>query len=227
MKQLDTYILILLLAGTAVLSCRREEIPVPEPKPEYPAGKTPILAQPYIDEDITEVGADELQESGFGLYAFYTGTESYSSAKDSSDYANFGLVLNNRQYTYSGSAWQNAGVPEFWPASKGDKLTLLAYAPYDTWHEKVSYDGRVPFIVYDDYVAQSLTASELSKQRDILWGTNSAGLPHRDVEKDEYSPEGTADIHFRHAVAKVQLMARSMLSWLSSLAKFCSFLRPL
>lgn len=223
MKQLDTYILILLLAGTAVLSCRREEIPVPESKPEYPAGKTPILAQPYIDEDwmpitkspsdITEVGADELQESGFGLYAFYTGTESYSSAKDSSDYANFGLVLNNRQYTYSGSAWQNAGVPEFWPASKGDKLTLLAYAPYDTWHDKVSYDGMVPSIVYDDYVAQSLTASELSKQRDILWGTNSAGLPHRDVEKDDFSPEGTADIHFRHAVAKVQLMARSMLSW--------------
>lgn len=221
MKHLKITLLMIPLALVAAVSCHRETIPEPY-NPVYPSGKTPILVQPYIDEDwmpitkspsdITEVDANKLQDRGFGLYAFYTGTESYSSAKDSSEYANFGLVLNNREYTYSGSAWQNAGVPEFWPASKDDNLTLLAYAPYDTWHDKVSYDGSVPSIVYDDYVAQSLTAAELSKQRDILWGTNSAGLPHRDVEKDDFTPEGTADIHFRHAVAKVQLMARSILA---------------
>ena len=179
----------------------------------YSESKVPISAYPVLPEgwnpltravsDITQINDTTLQSSGFGVYAFYTGRESFSSSKDSSEYTRFGLVLNNREFEYTGGKWQNAGTAEFWPASTGEKLTLFGYAPYDTWSSQVQYTGSVPYIVYDNYVAQSLSESELSKQRDILWGTNTSGLIHKNVEKGDYDPEGNVDMHFRHATAKV------------------------
>lgn len=179
----------------------------------YSESKVPIKAYPVLPEgwnplsravsDITQIDDTLLRDHGFGVYAFYTGRESFSSSKDSSEYTRFGLVLNNREFEHTGSVWRNAGTAEFWPASTGEKLTLFAYAPYDTWSSSVQYTGTVPYIVYDNYVAQSLSESELSKQRDILWGTNTSGLTHKNVEKGDYESEGNVDMHFRHATAKV------------------------
>ena len=161
--------------------------------------------------DITDIDNAELQSRGFGVYAFYTGDEEYSSAKDSSAYDKYGLVLNNRQFNYSGSEWVNTGEAEFWPTKDGENLSLFAYAPWETWNDKVVYDGTVPYIVYDNYLAQDLSVAQLSKQRDILWGTNTSGNPHKNVKKDDYNPEGTVDFHFRHAVAKVHLGVKGSL----------------
>ena len=161
--------------------------------------------------DITDIDNSELQSKGFGVYAFYTGDEEYASNKDKTEYNKFGIVLNNRKFEYSGSTWANSGAAEFWPTKDGDNLTLFAYAPWNTWNDKVQYDGKVPSIKYDDFVAQNLSVSELSKQRDILWGTNTSGNPHKNVEKDHYATEGTVDFHFRHAVAKVRLNVKGTL----------------
>ena len=214
--------IILLTASLALLlSCHKERGPEIRPG-SYATSRVPIQAVPYLDEgwipmsrsasDITAIDNAQLQSRGFGLYAFYTGNESFSASKDSSAYNDFGLVLNNRQFTYSAPNWVNSGDAEFWPASAGENLSLFAYAPWDTWHGEVEYDGKVPYIVYDNYVAQNLSVAELSKQRDLLWGTTTAGVPHRDVEKNDYNPEGTVDIHFRHAPAKVNFTVRGTLS---------------
>lgn len=210
----------------AALSCVKEQHPRVRPEiyhksdvevkatASLPEGWTPITK---AVSDITDIDNAELQtngaghSNGFGVYAFYTGAEEYSSATNSSDYDNFGLVLNNRQFNYDGSNWVNTGEAEFWPTKDGENLTLLAYAPWDTWNDKVVYDGTVPYIVYDNYVAQDLSVAQLSKQRDILWGTNTSGNPHKNVEKDDYNPEGTVDFHFRHAVAKVHFAVKGSL----------------
>ena len=160
--------------------------------------------------DITDINNSELQSRGFGVYAFYTGGEEYSSTTDSTDYDKFGLVLNNRKFQYT-TVWENSGKTEFWPTSDNENLTLFAYAPWDTWNGVVHYDGKVPTIQYDNYVAQNLSVTELSKQRDLLWGTNTSGNPHKNVEKDDYATEGTVDFHFRHAVAKVRLNVKGSL----------------
>ena len=213
-------ILALLSFAVITLSCQKELHPraVPEiyhksnvevkATAALPEGWTPMTK---AASDITDIDNTELQSRGFGVYAFYTGTEEYSSAKDSSAYSKFGMVLKNRKFQYSTSVWENSGTAEFWPASDGENLTLLAYAPWDTWNDKVAYDGKVPSIKYDDYIAQNLSVSELEKQRDILWGTNTSGNPHKNVEKDDYSPEGTVDFHFRHAVAKVRFGVKGTL----------------
>lgn len=211
-------IVALMLVGAVALSCHKEPQPV---KPilyhesDVEVNATAVMPEGWLPMtkalgDITDIDYAELQSRGFGVYAFYTGAEDYSSAVDSTDYTIFGLVLNNRKFQYS-TAWENSGKAEFWPTSDGDKLSLFAYAPWDTWNSVVQYDGKVPSIQYDNFVAQNLSVSELSKQRDILWGTNTSGNPHKNVEKDHYTPEGTVDFHFRHAVAKVRLNVKGTL----------------
>ena len=187
----------------------------PYRKSNVEVNATAVMPQDWVPisravGDITDINGSELQSRGFGVYAFYTGTEDYSSATDSSAYENFGLVLNNRKFEYS-TAWANSGKAEFWPTSDGENLSLFAYAPWDTWNGIVQYDGKVPTIQYDNFVAQNLSVSELSKQRDILWGTNTSGNTHKNMEKDNYAPEGTVDFHFRHAVAKVRLNVKGSL----------------
>ena len=213
-------ILALLSLAAAALSCQKEQHPRAIPgiyhKSDVEVKATATLPEGWIPMtkavgDITDIDNAELQSRGFGVYAFYTGDEEYSSAKDSSAYDKYGLVLNNRQFNYSGSEWVNTGEAEFWPTFDGDNLSLFAYAPWDTWHSVVQYDGMVPTIQYDNFVAQSLSVSELSKQRDILWGTNTSGNPHKNVERGDYTPDGTVDFHFRHAVAKVTFAVKGSL----------------
>lgn len=213
-------IFALLLFAVAALSCRREDLPQLG-SGGYHRSNAEVRATAALPEgwapmtkavgDITDIDNSELQARGFGVYAFYTGSESYSAATDSSAYTKFGLVLNNRQFTYSGGVWSNNGKAEFWPTADDDNLSLFAYAPWDTWSGVVAYDGKVPSIQYDNYVAQNLSVSELSKQKDILWGTNTSGNPHLDRQKDDYATEGTVDFHFRHAVAKVRLNVKGTL----------------
>ena len=213
-------ILLLLAFALLLLSCQKERTPRAWSgvfqKSDVEIKAVPKMAEGWSPlskavSDITDINDSELQSRGFGVYAFYTGEEGYSSATDSSAYDKFGLVLNNRKFQYSASTWSNSGTAEFWPTADGDKLTLLAYAPWDTWNALVTYDGKVPSIQYDNFVAQNLSVSELSKQRDLLWGTNSSGNPHKNVEKDNYDPEGTVDFYFRHAVAKVRLNVKGSL----------------
>ena len=212
---------ILLLSASALLllSCAKERLP--RVLPGYEKSNVELKVSAQLPEgwvpmtkaasDIPDIDNAGLQTEGFGVYAFYTGDEEYSAAKDSTEYAKYGLVLNNRQFSYVGSEWTNSGKAEFWPTFPGENLSLFAYAPWGQWNGKVQYDGKVPSIKYDDYVAQNLSVSELEKQKDLLWGTNTSGNPHKNVEKDDYDPEGIVDFHFRHAVAKVHFNVKGTL----------------
>ena len=213
----------LILAAAVFSSCQRETLPVRTviyDKSGIEVNATAVLPQGWeaisrAVSDITDIDNSGLQSNGFGVYAFYTGEEEYSAAKDSSAYSKYGLVMNNRRFAYEDATWKNKGMAEFWPTYSGDYLSLFAYAPWTDWHSVVSYDGKVPSIQYDNYVAQNLSESELSKQRDLLWGSNTSGNTHKNVKKDDYDPEGTVDFHFRHATAKVSFAARGTLPGVS------------
>ena len=207
------YIIGILLLAALATSCEKER---GQEKPMY-TGDRAIAIQPYVvDEDWQPTRAmspslttPALQSDGFGVYAYYTGSNDFSSIGSIS-----GLVFNNRHFSYnsSSSAWENTGKAEFWPTAAGEKLTFFAYAPWSEWHDKVDVTGDVPSIKYDDYVAQDLSVAELEKQRDILWGTNTSGMPHMNVGASSYANEGTVDMHFRHAVAKVDFDVRGTLA---------------
>lgn len=206
------YIIGILLAAVAP-SCEKER----GPENRQYIGDQVITIQPYVvDEDWRPTRAmspslttSTLESDGFGVYAYYTKSNDFSSIGEIN-----GLVFNNRHFSYnsSSSEWEQTGKAEFWPTATGDKLTFFAYAPWSEWHNKIDVSGNVPSIQYDNYVAQDLSVSELEKQRDILWGTNTAGMAHKNVAATSYSTEGTVDMHFRHAVAKVNFAVRGSLS---------------
>ena len=129
---------IFALLSLAALSFSCVKVVQPD-EPDYPRSNVELKAVPVLPEgwtpitkavsDITDINTSELQSRGFGVYAFYTGSESFSADKLNSAYSKFGLVLNNRQFSYSGSTWNNTGKAEFWPTADGDNLTLFAYNP--------------------------------------------------------------------------------------------------
>lgn len=216
--------------AAALLSCNREEILMPGDI--YSPSSKEIIVNPVLgDGDWTpmsksaatlaakEVDDTYLQAHGFGLYAYYTGADPFESINDVD-----GLVFNNRKFLYDGGTWKNyqwngsnydnVGKNEFWPTNASDNLTFFAYAPWDALYDKVatSADKDSPYIVYDSYVAADLSASELEAQQDILWGTNTFGNTHKDVKMGDYTPEGTVDMHFRHAPAKIHFEVRGSLA---------------
>ena len=222
------YIVLALAMAAALLSCNREELSEPG---IYSPSSSEILINPVLgdgdwtpvskavaDLEANEVDESYLKDHGFGLYAYYTGADPFEDINVVK-----GLVFNNRKFIYDSGAWKNyqwydgsahEGKNEFWPTNANDNLTFFAYAPWDTWHDKVATSsGKAsPYIVYDNYVAADLSTSQLEAQKDILWGSNSFGNTHKDVKMSDYTPEGTVDMHFRHATAKINFAVRGSLS---------------
>ena len=207
------YIYIIGMLIASLSSCQKES---GVEKPIYEGERQISIRPDVVDEDWTPTRAmspalttESLRTDGFGVYAYYTGTNDFTDISTIN-----GLVLKNRQFSYNSgtSSWENTGKAEFWPTAQGEKLTFFAYAPWSVWNDKVSTSGDVPSIQYDNHVAQNLSVSELEKQRDILWGTNTAGMTHKNVSASSYTNEGTVDMHFRHAVAKVNFAVRGTLA---------------
>lgn len=232
--------LIYLTVSVLCASCMKEQ-PVKPAATEYPAGEKGIVLNPQIVDDdwkdlqtstkalsdLTshEVNQSYLEKNGFGLYAYFTGKDDFVSVTDTTVK---GLVFNKRKFLYNdtlyewqnyqwdGTDYSNLGKDEFWPTSSEHKLTFFAFAPWEPWYDdsliSTSASQSSPYIVYDSYVAQDLTAGELEKQRDLLWGTNTSGMPHKNVSMRDYTPEGTVDMHFRHAPAKVNFTIHGTLT---------------
>jgi len=158
-----------------------------------------------VKADYDPVDDAALQAGGFGVYAFYTGQNEYAAENVT------GLVFNNREFYYEDDTWKYQGKDEYWPTADGDKLSFFAYAPWSTWNTVVSSTaGAVPSIPYT--AASSLSESDLQAQRDLLWGTGSTGFAHKNVAAGDFADDGTVDMHFRHAVAKVNFTASGMMS---------------
>ena len=140
----------------------------------------------------------DLQNAGFGVFAYYTGTDDYSAISSAS-----GVIFNNRQVSYASSAWSysiSGAGKEYWPTKAGEKVSFFAYAPWGDWHSSVITSGTAPSIPYS--VIDELTAAKIAAQKDLLWGTQSNGSPYRDVTRDDV--DGQVNFHFRHAISKMR-----------------------
>lgn len=199
---------LFLLAALLVTACGKRTL-----EPELPlAGTGRIHISPFLDEDWIPVtkgsnidGLEDLKDGqagangGFGVYALYTGAEDFQNGK--TDYTDFGVVLDKRQFYWDASQWKYITPEEYWPTAEGHRLSFFAFAPYAPFQAAASYTkGGVPQIPYT--MAADLTVASLEAQNDLLWGTNADGLPHKDVQETDF-PSGFVDMHFHHALAKV------------------------
>ena len=225
MKRLLSYIMLFALAAIPY-GCERESIIPDIPAPQRENVAIRFKTAPLEDwtptkgeSDIHKVTTASMGTSGFGVYAYYTGEEPFDGIHNVNDatYERYGMVFMNRPFYFQDGVWVDKyngtedSKPEIWPSGENEKLTFFAYAPYDLWHSAVDTSGTVPTITYD-CVAADLSVSELeTRQKDILWGTNSAGLAYKNVNKDSFDEEGVVDMHFRHALAKVNFTATTSL----------------
>ncbi len=196
-----------LLAALLVTACGKRQL-----EPELPlSGTGRIHINPSIDEDwipVTKGGIDGLEDlkdgqaganGGFGVYALYTGAEDFQDGK--TDYTDFGVVLNKRQFYWDASQWKYIAPEEYWPTAEDHRLSFFAFAPYAPFQAAASYTkGGVAQVPYT--MATDLTVASLEAQNDLLWGTNADGLPHKNVQETDF-PGGFVDMHFHHALAKV------------------------
>ena len=142
--------------------------------------------------DLTQT---DLETNGWGLFGYYTGKDNFTTPTDVQ-----GVLFNHRQVRWVNAAWDYSRdddhKKEYWPMAADDKVSFFAYAPYAGFHENAGADdANGPYVTYT-------ATTDLSAQKDLLWGTNSSGLPHRNVGLASY-PDSTVDMHFRHAPAKI------------------------
>ena len=142
-----------------------------------------------------DIGLEDIKTSGWGLYGYYTGTNDYSNPTDVQ-----GVIFNGRRVRWNMGAWDYSldaqHSKEYWPMSDEEKVTFFAYAPYDSFHSDAGVDpASGPQVKYT-------ASTDLSAQKDLLWATNTSGLPHRNVHLVNY-PDSVVDMHFRHAPAKL------------------------
>lgn len=223
-------LLPLLLLGAC--SSERGNDPTPE-QLSVPIGFSPNVAGEASRAGITynEKDINTLNNSGFGVFCYYSGTNNYTSAKapEAQD-----VVMNNvKVYRDNGSTaiWQYS-PKRFWP-SAGNKLTFFAYAPY--MGEATVKSGSVPESTYSAdgtngnkmeltsyvdkgvyYPAVKYTAtSNLGDQNDLLWGTDARGLPIANADIKDHA-NGFVYFQMCHALARLQFYITSTEDYNSS-----------
>lgn len=149
-----------------------------------------------LTDDVKSVSINsdtDLQNStngGFGVFAYYTGTNNFVSPSSSST---IGTMMQNQQVTYTdaNTGWTYSPA-QYWPMN-GGKVSFYAYAPYNTWKNLVTTTG-VPTIAYT-------AGTNLTNQNDLLWGVGDNGYPIKDMTKPA---DKTAHLHFKHAVCRLK-----------------------
>lgn len=164
---------------------------------------TPIAFDTYLGRAAQTKGyvADlaDLQNTGFGVYAFYTHTTPYETFQDGSKGADY---MVNEKLTYSGGLWSYEPV-KYWPNNTGDKVSFFAYAPYfDGTASDVNITSVAANSVNGDPVIAFSVAKDVSQQVDLLY----AALP--DQTKPNTSAKTT--FNFKHALSRVAFKAQAV-----------------
>lgn len=159
-----------------------------------------VPLQTKADASLDEL-KDNAHGNGWGLYAYYTEKNDYTKPG-----AAAGVIFNKRKVWWDGGAWQyyvdTDHKKEYWPMDEDEKVTFFAFAPWSLYQGSATVDDdNSPQVAYT-------ATTDLAAQKDLLWATNTSGVPHRNVNLATYqdpstNPNGTVDFHFRHAPAKI------------------------
>lgn len=122
MKQ-NYFMGLIACVALTMTGCSNDEINAPQQS----QGNNAIEFSTYLGRNAqgsrgTETNDASIQNSGFGVLAYYT--EQTNFAK--SNKPNF---MWNQKVTHNGTNWEYTPV-KYWPTKVGDKVSFFAYAPY-------------------------------------------------------------------------------------------------
>lgn len=195
---------LIALAMLAMSSCTKE-VTVDQVNPDTPIefgtylGRAAQTKGSIATLDAATVG---LQTTGFGVYAFYTGTTAYEAFQTNDKAPDF---MANEKLTYS-NGWTYSPV-KYWPNNTNDKLSFFAYAPYYDGNTATSNitavsakdtkgDPTLTFVVADE------GGNTVSNQVDLLY----ACLP--DQTKPNVGTQTT--FNFQHALSRIGFKAQAV-----------------
>lgn len=181
-----------MVATFALSSCSDEE--------KAPGVATPsdnsIQFNTYVDRSSNAVSRGTALDitglqglpSGFGVYASYTAGKGWADGDQIPNY------MYNQQVGWSGSQWTYSPL-KYWPGQKGEKISFLAYAPY----QKSVTTGRANTgITYFD-----ISDDEMR----LIYRIGTDVKEHQDLlvaqALDQTSDNQTVNLKFSHALAKV------------------------
>lgn len=146
----------------------------------------------YVGRDAqsrgTEFDQDALEDQGFGVFAYYTGTAPFNAATHTA--ANF---MKNTHVIYDETKVNSVGGPwtytpiKYWPNNLGDKVSFFAYAPYNAAYTMTA--GTITYTV----------PTVLADQKDLVWNTSKA------IDLTKQNVDDKVKFIFRHALSKIGL----------------------
>lgn len=125
MKQ-NYFIGLIACAALTMTGCSNDEINVPQQS----QGNNAIEFSTYLGRNAqgsrgTETSTTSIQNSGFGVLAYYTENANFSADTNKPNF------MWNQKVTYdkTNTNWEYTPV-KYWPTKVGDKVSFFAYAPY-------------------------------------------------------------------------------------------------
>ncbi len=144
-------------------------------------------------------------QTGFGVTAYATGEKDYTVGQ--TDYIPNFMYNQLVSYNTASKTWDYSPTV-YWPEGK---TSFFAYAPYqqDASERLTAMNGSTSFSGGNSYQGDPTVtysvAEDPTKSVDLLWATNTEGLPWLNQTKPAVSSRLT--FYFRHALAKVNLQA--------------------
>lgn len=125
------------------------------------------------------VGNTELQTKGFGVFAYYTGNDSWTTADATTP--NF---MNNTRVTSTdnGTTWSYSPI-KYWPHNQNDKVSFFAYAPHGS--SLTATGSKLNYTVPVD----------VRQQVDLMWSNS--------VTTDLKKQDNKIQFNFQHATSKI------------------------
>ncbi len=177
------------LAALTITSCQKDLVinQIPE--------EQPIEFGTYVGRDAQTKASEQtistlqVENVGFGVYAYYTGT---------SDYSNTTSPLNfmiDEKVTYQTDKWGYTNT-KYWPSATGEKFTFIAYAP---GNETTNITAKPNNTTNGDPKFTFNVNSTVASQTDLLYATNT------------YTTKETNDeivFNFKHALSRISFSAK-------------------
>lgn len=181
-----------LLAAAAVTftACQKDETLSKVPQDNAIGFGTYVGRDAQTKASVMDLG--ELQNNGFGVYAYYTNDSDY----DENSQLNFML---DEHVTYSNSTWGYTNT-KYWPSETGKKFTFIAYAPAN---DNTNISGKINnnSVHTGDPTFTFTVNSNVADQTDLLY----------DAIKD-YQTKVTNDVQnftFHHALSRIGFSAKT------------------
>lgn len=144
------------------------------------------------------LGIEDLRNTGFGVFAYYTQTNSYTAGTYAPDF-----MYNQKVVGKEGTTAWTYDPLKYWPNTTNGRdqyVSFFAYAPYQQNGDQASllslssntYKGD-PTVTY--------TLSTTGDNVDLLWGSNSDGTALTDLTRSTIN--SNIRFYFRHALTKI------------------------